>query len=120
MAFEIQRAMSAISGNSIGALEESLANQEAFSTRLMELADELSTPSLPDTPARPALSDERVVHQIRNASDTLQSLNRRYAALLRFSSHSVALMVSLFSSYQGQFREGSGARMKLQTWSCQI
>lgn len=120
MAFEIERAMSAISRNSIGALEESLANQEAFSTRLIELADDLSTPTLPDSAADPALAADRIMRQIHKASDTLQSLNRRYAALIKFSSHSVALMVSLFSSYQGQLREGSGTRMKLQTWSCQM
>ncbi|MGA2570224.1 MAG: hypothetical protein ABSF23_06860 [Terracidiphilus sp.] len=120
MAFEMERAMAAISRNSISALEESIANQEAFSTRLVELADDLNTPSLPDPHARPALADDRIMGQIRKASDTLQNLNRRYAALIKFSSQSVALMVSLFNSYQGQLREGSGARMKLQTWSCQI
>ena len=120
MAFEVERAMSAISRNSIDALEESLANQEAFSTRLVELADDLSTPSMPEATAGPDRGDSRIMRQVRTASDRLQSLNRRYAALLKFSSHSVALMVSLFSSYQGQLREGSGARAKLQTWSCQI
>ena len=120
MAFELERAMAAISGNSIHALEDSLANQEAFSTRLVELADDLGKPSLPDAPLAPAAVDRNLVRQIDAASAALQKLNRRYAALLKFSSHSVALMVSLLSSYQGHFREDSGARSKLQTWSCQI
>ncbi len=113
IAFELDRAMSAISRNSIGALEESLANQEAFSTRLVELADDLSRPSRPDSSATSPPVDEDTLRQIRAASDSLQVLNRRYAALLKFSSRSVALMVSLFSSYQGQIREGSGPRLKL-------
>lgn len=124
MAFELERAISAISQNSINALEESLANQEAFSTRLVELADDLGqTPQQTSQPvgsARSPLGDEVLMAQIHSASDTLQSLNRRYSALLKFSSRSVALMVSLFNSYQGQIQEGSGPRLKLQTWSCQM
>jgi hypothetical protein len=58
--------------------------------------------------------------QIRSASQTLQRLNQRYAALLRHSSRSVAQMASLFSSFQGKFQEASGPRLKHQTWSCQM
>jgi len=120
MAFELERAISAISRNAVDALEDSLANQEVFSTRLVELADDLSQPGQGDLPISSCSVDQGVMQQIRSASAKLQSLNRRYSALLRFSSRSVALMVSLFSSYQGQFREDSGPRLKLQTWSCQI
>lgn len=126
MAFELERAMSAISESSITPLEESLANQEAFSARLLELADDVSHPTQAFSPLRPAVTDDNLMRQIQAASGTLQALNRRYAALLKFSSRSVAMMVSLFSSYQGhssyqgQIQEGSGSRLKVQTWSCQI
>lgn len=120
MAFELERAMSAISQNSIKALEESLANQEAFSTRLLELADNLSVRSEQDSCSYPLAGEESLIGQVKTAADTLQALNRRYAALLQFSSQSVALMVSLFSSYQGKFQEVSGPRLKLRTWSCQV
>jgi len=120
MAFELERAMSAISQNSIKALEDSLANQEAFSTRLLELAENLSEPSRQDLRNDPAAGDESLMRQVKVAGDTLQSLNRRYAALLRFSSQSVAMMVSLFSSYQGRLQEEPGSRLKLQTWSCRV
>lgn len=119
MAFELERAMSAISENSIQALEGSLANQEAFSTRLVELADDLSRPAQERLTARGA-ADDTLLERVHAASNELQDLNRRYSALLKFSSHSVAMMVSLFSSYQGQMQEVSGPRLKLQTWSCQI
>jgi RNase adaptor protein for sRNA GlmZ degradation len=118
MAFELERAMSAISQNSIKALEESLANQEAFSTRLLELADNLSVRSEQNSRSHPIAGDESLIREVKDAADTLQSLNRRYAALLKFSSQSVAMMVSLFSSYQGKIQEDSGPRLKLQTWSC--
>jgi hypothetical protein len=120
MAFELERAMSAISENSIRALEGSLANQEAFSTRLVELADDLSRPVQQGPPTVRGAGDDHLLQRIHAASNDLQSLNRRYSALLTLSSRSVAMMVSLFSSYQGQIQEVSGPRLKLQTWSCQI
>jgi hypothetical protein len=58
--------------------------------------------------------------QVQTAGDTLQKLNRRYAALLQHSSRSVALMASLFSSYKGQIKEASGPGLKHQTWSCRM
>lgn len=120
MAFELERAMSAISQNSIKALEDSVANQEAFSTRLLELAESLSEPSQQDSRGFPVAGDERLMRQVKVADDNLQALNRRYSALLKFSSHSVAMMVSLFSSYQGKIEEDPGSRLKHQTWSCQV
>ena len=120
MAFELERAMSAISENSIQALEDSVANQEAFSTRLVELADDLSRPGPRELPGVRGAADDTLLNRVQAASHELQSLNRRYSALLQLSSHSVAMMVSLFSSYQGQIQEVSGPRLKYQTWSCQI
>jgi hypothetical protein len=120
MAFELERSMSAISENSIQALEGSLANQEAFSTRLVELADDLSRPTEQEQLTARGAADDLLLQRVRAASSELQSLNRRYSVLLKFSSRSVAMMVSLFSSYQGQIQEVSGPRLKLQTWSCQM
>ena len=120
MSFELERAIAAISGNSIHGLEDSLANQEAFSTRLMELADDLSRPVQSVVAQGQVWSNDEIQHNIRAASSRLQSLNRRYSALLKFSSRSVALMVSLFSSYQGQLQEETGPRLKVETWSCQV
>ena len=120
MSFELERAIAAISRNSVEALEESLVNQEAFSTRLLELADDVSAHSRQIAPGPPAAVDEGLMCRVTAASDTLQLLNRRYAALLKYSSRSVALMVSLFSSYQGNFQEDSGSRLGPQTWSCQM
>jgi hypothetical protein len=120
MAFELDRAMSAISENSIQALEGSLANQEAFGTRLVELADDLHRPAQQEPITVRGSANDTLQQRVHAASNELQSLNRRYSALLKFSSRSVAMMVSLFSSYQGQIQEGSGPRLKLQTWSCQI
>ena len=96
-----------------------------MSARLLSLAAELSAPlesaSISPTPAAPPLKiDDDMMQQVRVAGDALQALNRRYAALLQHSSRSVALMASLFNSFQGKFKEASGPRLKHQTWSCQM
>lgn len=120
MAFELDRAMKAIAHRSLSDLEDSVANQKAFSTRLSELSLDLSS-AVKERPAvPPALSEEGLVNEIHAASNTLQSLNRNYSALLKLSTHSVEMMVTLFSSYRGQIQEDSGSRPKHQTWSCQI
>jgi hypothetical protein len=120
MTGELERAMQAIAGNALPDFEESIDTQQVLSARLAKLADELCAP-LEATPAiARAAMDEDTMRQIRTADETLQQLNRRYAALLQHSSRSVALMTSLFSSFQGQIQEASGPRLKHQTWSCQM
>ena len=60
------------------------------------------------------------MREIRAAATELQSLNLRYSYLLQLSSRSVGLMASLFNSFKGQIKEAPDARLKLQTWSCQV
>jgi hypothetical protein len=120
LASELERAMQAIAQNALSDLEESIANQQMLSGRLTVLVDELCVPLKVSRLETPAPVDEDSVRQIRIASDQLQRLNQRYAALLQHSSRSVALMASLFGSFKGQFQEASGPRLKQQTWSCQM
>jgi hypothetical protein len=120
LAQELERSMEAISQNSLAPLEDSVVNQQVLATRLHELANDLGKPArdCSETPA--GNQDEGLMRQVRSAADTLQSLNQRYSALLKLSSHSVGLMVSLFSSFRGQIQEGTGPRLEHQTWSCQV
>jgi len=119
--------MQAIASNALPDFEESIDNQQLLSARLSALANDLAkdleTLGVP-LQKKPAIAqaaiDEDMAQQIRAADDTLQRLNRRYAALLQHSSRSVALMSQLFSSFQGQIQEASGPRLKHQTWSCQM
>ncbi len=117
---ELERAMQAIGHNALSELEQSIDSQQMLSARLGELANDMCIPLEADSAIPMACLDEDLRHQIRSASDALQMLNRRYAALLKHSSRSVALMASLFSSFQGQFQEASGPRLKHQTWSCRM
>jgi len=120
MAFELDRAMQAIVQNSLTALEDSVGNQQAFSARLGELADNLGNSGKKRTLSSSSFIEGGLKDQILSASDTLEKLNRRYSSLLKHSSRSVALMVSLFSSFQGQMQEDSGPRLKLHTWSARF
>ena len=120
LAFELDRAMKAITQNSLTALEDSVANQQVFSDRLVELAEDLCRPASERPLPTPPPANSELTDQICAASNALQNLNRRYSGLLKHSSHSVALMVSLFSSFQGKMQEDSGPRLKQTTWSCQI
>lgn len=120
LACELERAMNAIAQNSLPELEDSVANQQALSARLLKLASGLSKDFRETKASSLAHADEDLIQQIGAASSTLQKLNHQYSALIQHSSRSVELMVSLFSSFTGQFQEGSASRPKHQTWSCQI
>lgn len=120
MASELDRAMGAIAQNSLTSLEDSISNQQALAAHLGELAGDLSKPAATPSAATPADEDQGLIDQIHHAAETLQTLNQRYSALLQLSSHSVALMVSLFNSFRGQIQEDAGPRLKQQTWSCQV
>jgi hypothetical protein len=120
LATELERAMQAIAQNRLSDLEDSVANQQTLSGRLGELVRELCIPLEVDTAVFQTDTDDDRMRQILTASAALQKLNQRYAALLKHSSRSVALMASLFGSFKGQFQEASGPRLKHQTWSCQM
>jgi hypothetical protein len=117
---EIQRAINAISSNNLPELEESVSNQQHFCERLSQLASQLRPPPASSNTLHPnpaGMAD--LLPEIRAASAELDRLNLRYSYLLQYSSRSIALMTSLFNSFKGQLKEGSGDRSKLQTWSCQ-
>jgi hypothetical protein len=118
MAYELDRSMAAIAHNELISLEDSIASQQCVAARLHTLAGDLSKPT--DPAAASAFDDESLMRQIHAAAASLQRLNQSYAALLKLSSHSVGLMISLFSSFRGQIQEETGAGLKHQTWSCQV
>jgi hypothetical protein len=120
LACELERAMDAMSRNDLSELEDSIANQQDLGRQLARLADELSVTSQPGYPIPLQSTDSGILQEIRTATGELQRLNFRYSVLLEHSSRSVALMASLFTSFQGQLQEDSGARPKHQTWSCRI
>ncbi len=119
MALELEKSIQAIADNSLVPLEDSVAHQQVLASRLSELARDLSQPGPDASAVSTSPGDENLMQQVRGAAEKLQALNRNYAALLKHSSHSVGLMVSLFRCYRGQMQEDSGAGLNQQTWSCQ-
>jgi hypothetical protein len=120
LAAELEKAMNAIARNALQDLEESIVNQQALSSRLTLLVNQICVPLRTEAATSQPDIDDEIMGQIRNASNSLQQLNRRYAALLQHSSRAVAQMVALFNSVRGQIQEASGSRLKVQTWSCQM
>ena len=123
LASEVERAMAAIVDNNISDLEDSIAQQQALSLRLSVLAEKQNEFRLAErsSPVPPADAVESALAtQIRAAASAVQSLNLRYSMLLQHASRSVAMMVSLFRSFQGEMQEGAGSRLHHATWSCQV
>ncbi len=112
--------MRAIAGNNLLELEDSVANQQALSLKLGDLADEMRVSALAQNAAAADTTEPGLMREIRDAAGELKRLNLRYSFLLKYSSRSVALMAALFNSFKGQFQEASGARLKHQTWSCRV
>ena len=122
LAFEMNAAMGAIAGNSIAELEESIAKQEMLCVRLAKMAtavqEELQTSTEQPLPAQ---MDSEVAMRIQAAGGAIRTLNMQYAALLKHSGRSVALLSALCRNHTGQeFQEACGARLKQQTWSCEM
>jgi hypothetical protein len=108
--------MRAISGNNLVELEDSVANQQALSLELGEIADDLRDQALAQLPAAVDTIDPDLMREIRDAAGELKRLNLRYSILLKYSSRSVAMMAALFNSFRGQFQETTGAGLQHRTW----
>jgi hypothetical protein len=118
LARELERAMTAIVQNDVAEFEDSIALQQAISDRLTAIVQ----PHVPVPPASHTTSavDANLGLQIRAAAEAVRTLNLRYSILLQHASRSVAMMVSLFRSFQGEMQEGSGAGLHHATWSCRV
>jgi hypothetical protein len=115
---EVENAMQIIACNSLAEFQESVARQEILTARLADISKDLMLPEECEDPTAVPIVSAEIAAQIRVANEHLQMLNRRYSGLLRHSSHSVGLMLSLFKSSRGYYRETSGSTLNRQTWSC--
>jgi hypothetical protein len=120
LAFEISVAMDAIARNAITTLQESVAKQEMLCAVLANLAHTIGEPVTSSERLSLVLTDNSVARKIRATSMAIQDLNLQYAALLKHSGRSIALLVSLCRSHTGQLQEAGGSRSKHQTWSCEM
>jgi L-lactate utilization protein LutC len=120
LASEICVAMDAIAANALTSFQESVAKQEMLCSVLASMAKTSREKArLPEQPLL-VLSDSSIEPRIQAASEAIRQLNLQYAALLRHSGRSIALLASLCRSHTGQFQEAHGPRPKRQTWSCEM
>jgi len=120
LASEISVAMDAIAANTLSRFQESVARQEMLCAGLASMANAVSEGfRSSETPLLSSI-DPSVERKIRAAGSAIRELNLQYAALLKHSGKSIALLSLLCSSYTGRFQEARGPRLKHQTWSCEM
>ncbi len=120
LAFEISVAMDAIATNQLSKLQESVARQEMFCAGLASMANTVSEGvRSSETPSRSGI-DPSIERKIHAAGKAIRELNLQYAALLKHSGKSIALLSLLCNSHAGRFQEAREPRLKFQTWSCEM
>ena len=117
---EISISMDAIAANALPTLQESIAKQEMLCAGLASMENAVSEGFRPSE--QPSFSgiDIAVERRIGAARKALLDLNMKYAALLKHSGRTIALLSTLCKSHTGQFQEARGPRLKFQTWSCEM
>jgi hypothetical protein len=113
LAGEISVAMEAITKNAVPSFRESVERQEMLCALLANLA------AIYDGRPR-ALNDKSLAREIQATSAALQDLTLHYAALVKHSGRSIALLLSLCRSHTGQVQAVGEPRTKRQTWSCEM
>lgn len=120
LAAEISVATDAIAANELATLQASVAKQEMLCASLATMANAVSEGlRSSEQPLRPCI-DVAVETKIRATRRAILELNLQYAALLKHSGRSIALLASLCRSHTGRFQEARGPRLKYQTWSCEM
>jgi hypothetical protein len=120
LACEISVAIDSIAANALTRFQESVAKQEMLCDSLVTMARPGSGGIRSSQPSLLLPTDASVDLKIRETSAAIRELNLQYAALLKHSGKSIALLASLFRTHTGQFQEARGPRLKHQTWSCDV
>jgi hypothetical protein len=119
LASEISLAMEAIATNALTSFQESVARQEMLCHMIAGIAKTIRAKVW--SPEQHLLVSDRFLEaRIRETSEAIRRQNLQYAALLRHSGRSIALLSSLCQSHTGQFQEARGPRSKRETWSCEM
>ena len=120
LACEISVAIDSIAANALTRFQESVAKQEMLCDSLVTMARPGSGGIRSRQPSLLSRTDASVDLKIRETSAAIRELNLQYAALLKHSGKSIALLASLCRTHTGQFQEARGPRLKHQTWSCDV
>ena len=120
LAFEITVAMDAIASNRLPKFQESVARQEMLCASLASMANAVGEGIRSSEQADLSRLDSAVDQKIRAAGGAIRELNQQYAALLKHSGKTIALLALLCRSQSGRLQEACGPRLKHQTWSCEM
>jgi hypothetical protein len=118
LAAEISNAIGAIASNSLTKLQKSVASQEALCEQLWAMTNAAprdagsSAPQI--APAGSALGPG-----IQASARALHDLNLEYAALLRHSGKSLAMLAALCRSHSGALPHAPCSGIARPTWSCE-
>lgn len=119
LAMEISAATEAIETNALLRFQESVAKQEMLCAGLAAMGKSGGDTPYVSPQSRPQSPESEIELKIQAAVAALRELNLKYAALLRHSGKSIALLSLLCKSHMGTFQEGRGPQLKQQTWSCE-
>jgi hypothetical protein len=120
LASEISVGMDAIAANKLPNFQDSVSRQEVLCSSLATMANAVSEGFRSPGAPSPSSIDPSIERKIQAAGDAIRELNLQYAALLKHSGKSIALLSLLCNSIKGQFQEARGTRLKHQTWSCEM
>ena len=118
---QLEQAMEAIVARSLPAFEDCVSRQRAACSQLLALPRYLhpsseSATALPDSGVDPDLTA-----RIAAAGVTLQSLNKRYSALLGHTGDTMRLLARLINGYRTPASaETAAGQAKVSTWSCEV
>lgn len=119
LASEIAAAIQAIAANSLERLTESVSKQELLCASLSAMAVKQGPTGKLTSVASLSWSDPDMAAKIRSANQAIRALTLEYAALLKHSGKSIALLAALYRGYMGAFPHQSGSGIRRQTWSCE-
>jgi len=117
---EVFAAMDAIAANALPRLQESVARQEMICATLTPLVNTIGKSFDSSEPLSCSGAETAIELRVRAANKSIRDLNLQYAALLKHSGKSIAVLTALYRSRTGQFQEAHGSRLKHQTWSCEM
>jgi hypothetical protein len=120
LAFEIVVAMDAIAINALTSFQESVAKQEMLCAVLATMTSTIGAEISASGRPLPTYSDSTLELKIQATVGVICTLNLQYAALLKHSGKSIALLASLCRSHTGESMGARGSGLKRQTWSCEM
>ena len=117
---QLEQAMQAIVNRSLPAFQESVSRQRMTCSQLLALPRYLGPDRAFKVPSSDSGVDADLSVRIAAAGDALQTLNKRYSALLGHTGDTMRLLARLLGGYHVPASAGLAANpANLSTWSCE-